>query len=78
MLAYQEDETEDSRYIWDTQRDARVCEICASIKRNTLPGGLRMEDLLEVITEAQYHFGADSARRYIAHVGDRCRISRLK
>lgn len=78
MLAYQDDETKDSRYIWDTQRDKRVCKICEAIKRNTLPGGVTMSELLDIIREAQYHFGADTARRYIAHVGDRCRIARLK
>ena len=78
VLAYGQTETDESRYIWDTQRDNRVCEICATIKQFTLPRGVKLDQLLEIIRNTQYHFGADTARRYVAHVGDRCRIARIK
>lgn len=77
-LAYLEDDADDSRYIWDTKRDGRVCPICEDIQSRTLPDGVPIKELLIKIKESQYSYGQDTARQYTAHPNDRCRIARLR
>ena len=64
-------------YAWQSSQDSRVCPICIEI-RDRSSNGLNIKILKELVKSTARKHGLDGTRTWIAHVGDRCKLVRLK
>ena len=64
-------------YAWQSANDNRVCPICVEIREGSVKG-LNIKILKELVKSTARKHGLDGTRTWIAHVGDRCKLVRLK